>query len=119
MRRQARFHAQVWPSFAGISYAAGYGTNGFRETFGFRLGALEQRRAPLISENAPRRFGGRNRIERKGRADESCRRGTVGVAADLFRSFPVHVVLECPLGREDGDDRASGLFGLGLGNRDR
>ena len=62
------------------------GTNEFRETPG--LARERHRRArSLISDIAPRRFDRRDRIERKGRAYESCRRGTVGAPADLIRSF--------------------------------
>ncbi len=73
----------------------------------------------LIADIAPRRFDRRNRIERKGRAYESCRRGAVGAPADLFRSFAAHAVLERPLGRQDGNGRVAGLLCLGLGDRDR
>src|SRR5215831_20600953 len=100
MGRLARFRAQVWPSFARISYVPVTGRTIFARHSVLGLARGRHHRArPLISNIAPRRFDRRNRIERKGRVYESCRRGTVGVAADLLRSFTVHAVLERPLGR--------------------
>src|SRR4029077_9982412 len=89
----------------------------FRSWLGARRGASS--RALVDFGYCAAQVRRRNGIERKGRAHESCRRGTVGAAADVFRPLAVHAVLERPLGRQNSHDWAIGLFSLGVGDRDR